>query len=60
MLTEAAAANSAAPEGNTIENSDSIGTELIKGKSSITAALAAAHKPAKAEVKGRIDPALAP
>lgn len=60
MLIEAAAANNAAPDGKNIERNDSIGMDPTKGKSSVLAALAAAQSPARAEVKGKIDPARAP
>jgi hypothetical protein len=60
LETAAAAANRAAPEGNNKANKACNSTVLTKGNNSTAAALAAAHKPAKADVNGKIAPALDP
>lgn len=60
MLMDAAAANKAAPDGKNIARRDWRVVEDMNGKSSVEAALAAAQRPARAEVNGRIDPALEP
>ena len=60
LETDAAAATIAPHAGKETETSDWTGTETTSGSTSTTAAVAAAHSPAIAEVKGRIDPARAP
>lgn len=57
--TLAAAANRAAADGNNTARKGCKSTGKI-GRTSMTAALAAAHKPPRAEVKGRIAPDLDP
>lgn len=61
LETEAAAPNRAAEKGNTIAiRHCSCGKFWINGSVSTTAAEAAADKPARAEVNGKIEPARLP
>eukprot|EP00601_Ochromonadales_sp_CCMP2298_P036728 CAMPEP_0173365720 /NCGR_PEP_ID=MMETSP1144-20121109/23797_1 /TAXON_ID=483371 /ORGANISM="non described non described, Strain CCMP2298" /LENGTH=114 /DNA_ID=CAMNT_0014316211 /DNA_START=122 /DNA_END=463 /DNA_ORIENTATION=+ len=59
LATEAAAAKRAAPDGKITVIIACTSTMFTSGRSSTDAALAAAHRPAKAEVKGKMDRARA-
>jgi hypothetical protein len=60
LLTEAAAAKSAAPLGKNMAIRASRVRLFTSGRSSTAAALPAAQRPARADVNGKIDPARAP
>mmetsp|Transcript_29332 Transcript_29332/g.49181 ORF Transcript_29332/g.49181 Transcript_29332/m.49181 type:complete len:80 (-) Transcript_29332:1319-1558(-) len=60
FATEAAAPNSADPAGNITDIMACNSTIFTKGNNSTDAALAAAQRPASADVKGNIEPARCP